>query len=107
VSAGELEHIRAISEVLFGQRYRLEAMVAVASAEDGLVCLTDLAQQLGIPPSNLQGPLRDLVRCGLLSRLPLDGSKRRYYQRNESLAWAFSNEMASRADRLRLVSERS
>jgi DNA-binding IclR family transcriptional regulator len=106
VSAEKLEHVRAVSEVLFGQRYRLEAMVAIASAEDGLVCLTDLAQQLGIPPSNLQNPLRDLVRCGLLSRLPPDGSKRRYYQRNESLAWAFADEMASHAEQLRLVSER-
>jgi DNA-binding IclR family transcriptional regulator len=107
VSAEELEHIRAMSEVLFGQRYRLEAMLAIASAEDGLVCLTDLAQQLEIPPSNLQSSLRDLARCGLLSRLPPDGSKRRYYQRNESLAWAFAKEMASHADRLRLVSERT
>jgi len=96
-----------MSEVLFGQRYRLEAMVAIASAKDGLVCLTDLADQLRIPPSNLQGPLRDLVRCGLLSRLPLAGSKRRYYQRNESLAWAFAHEMTSQAERLRVVSERS
>lgn len=106
MSAEELEHIRAMSEVLFGQRYRLEAMVAIASAPDGLVCLTDLARLLGLSPSNLQGPLRDLARCGLLTRLPPDDSKRRYYQRNESLAWPFAVEIAGRAERIRLVSAR-
>jgi DNA-binding MarR family transcriptional regulator len=105
VSSERQEHIRALSEVLFGQRYRLEAMVAIASAPDGLVCLIDLAQQLGLTPSNLQKPLRDLTKCGLLSRLPPGDSKRRYYQRQESLAWAFAVEIASEADRLGLESE--
>src|SRR5260370_1750976 len=101
---GRSEHIRAMSEVLFGQRYRLEAMVAIASAPDGLVCMIDLAQQLELTPSNLQRPMRDLARCGLLTRLPPDDSKRRYYQRTDSLAWAFAVEIASQAERLRLVS---
>ncbi len=95
-----------MSEVLFGQRYRLEAMVAIASAPDGLVCMIDLAQQLELTPSNLQRPMRDLARCGLLTRLPPDDSKRRYYQRTDSLAWAFAVEIASQAERLRLVSDR-
>jgi DNA-binding IclR family transcriptional regulator len=94
-----------MSEVLFGQRYRLEAMVAIASTQDGLVCLTDLAKQLGLTPSNLQSPLRDLVRCGLLSRLPPGDSKRRYYRRNESLAWAFAVEIATQAEHIGLISE--
>jgi len=95
-----------MSEALFGQRYRLEVMVAIASAPDGLVCLTDLAAQLGVTASNLQRPLHDLVRCGLLSRLPADDSKRRYYQRAESLAWAFAVEIASQAAVIRMGSER-
>ncbi|HUA40155.1 MAG TPA: helix-turn-helix domain-containing protein [Streptosporangiaceae bacterium] len=94
-----------MSEVLFGQRYRLEVMVAIASSRDGLVCLTDLAKDLQLTPSNLQHPLRDLVRCGLLSRLPPGDSKRRFYQRNESLAWPFVVEMASHAEGLGLVME--
>ena len=107
MSSVDLEHVRAMSEVLFGQRYRLELMVAIASAPDGLVCLTDLAQQLSVTASNLQRPLHDLARCRLLSRLPPDGSKRRYYQRSESLAWAFAVEIASQAVAIGLVSERS
>jgi DNA-binding IclR family transcriptional regulator len=96
-----------MSEFLFGQRYRLETMVAIASAPHGLVCLTDLAKALRLTPSCLQAPLRDLARCGLLVRLPPDDSKRRFYQRQESLAWAFAVEMAGHAQRLRLVSDRS
>jgi DNA-binding transcriptional ArsR family regulator len=105
VSPAKSEHLRAVSEVLFGQRYRLEVMVAIASSQDGLVCLTDLAKDLELTPSNLQNPLRDLVRCGLLSRLPPGDSKRRYYRRNESLAWPFVVEMASQAEGLGLVME--
>jgi DNA-binding MarR family transcriptional regulator len=105
VSADQLEHIRAMSEALFGQKYRLETMLAIAHAPDGLVCLTDLARQLVVSPSCLQRPLHDLAKCGLLSRLPATDSKRRYYQRQDSLAWAFAVEIASQAERLRLVSE--
>ena len=105
MSQGPSEHLRAVSQVLFGQRYRLEVMVAIASSEEGIVCLTELAKALDLAPSNLQNPLRDLTRCGLLSRLPPGDSKRRYYRRNESLAWAFVVEMASQAEGLRLVME--
>lgn len=94
-----------MSEALFGQKYRLEVMVAIASSEDGLVCLTELAKHLELTPSNLQNPLRDLVRCGFLSRLPPGDSKRRYYRRNESLAWAFALEAASQAEHLGLEVE--
>jgi DNA-binding MarR family transcriptional regulator len=80
-------------------------MVAIASSDDGLVCLTDLAKQLNLTPSNLQSALRDLVRCGFLSRLPQGDSKRRFYRRNESLAWAFAVEVASQAEKLGLVME--
>jgi len=96
------DSLRALSDVLFGQRYRLEVMVAIASAEDGLVCLSDLAKALDVTPSNLQKPLRDLTRAGLLSRMPSGDSKRRYYRRNESLAWAFALEIAGTADGLDL-----
>jgi hypothetical protein len=83
--------------VLFGQRYRLEVMVAIASSTDGIVCLTDLARELDVVVSNLQKPLRDLLLAGLLTRLPSGDSKRRFYQRNASLAWAFAVEIAASA----------
>lgn len=53
--------MRVLSDVLFGQRYRLELMVAIASSDDGLVCLTDLAATLEVTLSNLQ---RGHVRGG-------------------------------------------
>jgi hypothetical protein len=104
VSASSLDHVRALSQVLFGQRYRLELMVAIASS-DGVVCLTDLARQLDVTVSNLQKPLRDLTLAGLLSRLPSGDSKRRYYRRNVSLAWAFAVEVAAGAESLGLPVE--
>jgi DNA-binding MarR family transcriptional regulator len=96
VSLSSDEAVRALSQVLFGQRYRLELMVAIASSPDGLVCLKDLAAELSVTPSNLQKPLRDLVAADLLSRMPSGDSKRRYYRRNDSLAWAFAVEMSGK-----------
>jgi DNA-binding MarR family transcriptional regulator len=77
-------------------------MTAIASSSDGLVCLSDLARDLNVTASNLQKPLRDLVRAGLVSRLPSGDSKRKFYARNDSLAWAFALEIAATAERLSL-----
>jgi hypothetical protein len=41
VSLGKLEHLRALSEALFGQRCRLEVVLVIASSEDG-------AERLGL-----------------------------------------------------------
>jgi DNA-binding transcriptional ArsR family regulator len=79
--------------VAFGQRYRLELMLAVAESEDGIVCLTDLAKLLDISISNLQGPLRALIGAGLLTALPRGDSRRKFYIRNPSAAWTWANEL--------------
>lgn len=100
------EQVRALSLVLFGQRYRLEVMVAIGRSADGIVCLTDLSRDLGVTTSNLQNPLRDLVAAGLLSRLPSGDSKRKFYRRNTSLAWQFAVEMAEAASGLALALDR-
>lgn len=92
-----LNDLRLLSQRLFGQWYRLEVMVAIAQSTDGIISLGELAAQLGLTASNLQNSLRDLTRAGLLSRLPPGDSKRRYYRRNESLAWAFVQEIAASA----------
>ena len=98
-----LEQVRLLSEVLFGQRYRLEVMVAIAESTTGQVCLSDLAEQLGHRGvSNIQAPLRDLVRAGLLTRLPASDSRRRWYRRENSLGWEFAREAARSAPGLAL-----
>lgn len=93
-----VEEVRRLSRAAFGQRYRLELMVAIASSSDGLVSLGELATQLGITPSNLQKPLQSLLDTALISPTHSGDSRRVYYMRNESLAWAWSRELAGKAE---------
>jgi DNA-binding transcriptional regulator GbsR (MarR family) len=86
--------MRALSHVAFRQDYRLELMLAIEEAADGIVCLTDLARTTEISISNLQVPLKNLVDLGLLSPLPRGDSRRKFYMRNESAEWAWARELA-------------
>ncbi|UUV28699.1 transcriptional regulator [Amycolatopsis roodepoortensis] len=95
MSEDRLGNLRALSQAAFGQRYRLELMLAVADSPDGIVCLTDLARSLDISISNLQQPLKALVTTGLLSPLPVTESRRKFYIRNPSSAWAWASELAN------------
>ena len=98
MSSPTRDRVRDLSETMFRQRYRLELMVAVATSDDGLVCLIDLAASLGVTPSNLQRPLADLTSASLLTRRDAGDSRRRYYARNQSLAWEFALELLKSAD---------
>ncbi|ABL80567.1 hypothetical protein Noca_1049 [Nocardioides sp. JS614] len=82
-----------MSRAAFGQTYRLEIMLAVAEAEDGLVTLTDLARSLELSTSNVQVALKSLVATGLLSELPKGDNRRRYLLRNPSPAWDWARQM--------------
>jgi DNA-binding IclR family transcriptional regulator len=85
--------LRRLSRQAFGQAYRLELMLAVARQPDGLVSLSELATSLGVAPSNLQIPLKSLVETGLISELPKGDSRRKFYLRNDSAAWAWAQEL--------------
>jgi hypothetical protein len=93
VSTVDPAHLRDKSQVAFGQRYRLELMLAVAASDDGIVCLTDLARQLDVSISNLQGPLRAMISAGLLTPLPRGDSQRKFYIRNPSAGWTWAHEL--------------
>ncbi|MEC3979831.1 hypothetical protein [Amycolatopsis sp. H20-H5] len=93
MASSDLEHLRMKSQVAFGQRYRLELMLAVAASDDGIICLTDLAKELDVAISNLQGPMRSLIGAGLLTPLPRGDSRRKFYIRNASAAWAWAREL--------------
>ena len=85
-----------LSKTVFGQVHRLAIMKAIADS-NGRVNPTELAQQLGFASqSALQASLRDLVEAGLLERRPNDGG-RTYYDRADSTAWAFAQELADRS----------
>lgn len=86
--------MRALSRNAFGQAYRLEVMLAIAESDDGLVTLTDLARELKLGPSQIQGALSSLVAVGLLTEMPAGDARRRFLLRNDSAAWQWAQELA-------------
>lgn len=92
------ERVRAMSQAAFGQKYRLEVMCAFDESSDGLLCLSDLAARIGTVGSNLQKPLASLVATGLITPLDSGDSKRKFYLRNRSAAWAWAQELVAFAD---------
>ena len=81
-----------LSKCLFGQVHRLDVMLAIADAHGGITA-TDLAEQLQLPQSALQAPLRDLLDAGLLVRDGLRGS-RKVFRSVPSLGWDWACELA-------------
>jgi len=92
-----VEEVRRLSRATFGQSYRLELMLAIGDSPDGLVSLGELSAQLGVTPSNLQKPMQSLLDTALISPTHSGDSRRIYYIRNESLAWAWARELADKA----------
>jgi hypothetical protein len=90
----ERKSLREMSRIVFGQDYRLELMLEICSGDDQIVTLGDLAKQLSLPPSSIQVPFRALIASGLLSPLPSDDSRRKFYQANKSAAWDWAWELA-------------
>jgi DNA-binding MarR family transcriptional regulator len=94
-----LRKLRSLSRALFGgAQYRLEVGCAIAEG-DGLVCIKDLAEQLGDPPSagSVNAELKILERAGLLVRVPREkGERRIYLARQDSVYWSLCQELASR-----------
>jgi ABC-type ATPase involved in cell division len=93
---------RALSRALFGgAQYRIEVGRAIADG-DGLVCIKDLAAELGDPPGSgsVNTELKVLERAGLLVRTSRSrGERRIYLARQDSTYWAFCQELASRNER--------
>lgn len=105
VKVDAVEEMRRLSRIVFGQSYRLELMVAIASSRDGLVSLGELSHDLGVTPSNLQKPLRSLLDSSLISPTHSGDSRRVYYMRNESLAWAWALELSTMAEVMALETD--
>lgn len=80
-------------------------MLAIARSDDGLVHLTGLAKGLDLSPSQIQKPLSDLVDVGLLTPMPVEGSRTRFLLRNRSAAWDWAEELAASATALSHVSD--
>jgi hypothetical protein len=91
----DLTQLRERSRAIFGgAQYRLEVGAAIADG-DGIVCITDLAEELGDPPgkASVNTELKVLERAGLLTRVPRErGERRVYLVRQESTYWKFCRE---------------
>lgn len=74
--------------MLFGNRYRLDLLAALAEAGDDGANLWDLAQAHGVPASVYYGPLRDLLGLRLATRLgSRPGDRRCWYRRSDHRLW--------------------
>jgi hypothetical protein len=93
----DLEELRRLSRAAFNQTYRLEVMLHIADSE-GFVTQTEIAQALGLPSvSNVQAPVRSLIECGLLARMPKTDNRSRFLARTDSPAWDWARQLRSQA----------
>lgn len=92
-----VDELRELSRAAFGQRYRLECMLAIADSSDGMVTLSTLAKALDVSTSNIQDPIKSLLATGLISPLDAGDSRSKFYVRNTSTAWDWCRELAARA----------
>ncbi|MEY2244831.1 hypothetical protein AB8A21_18275 [Streptomyces sp. BF23-18] len=93
-----LERLREASVLVFGNRYRAELMLALASAGGRGVCLGDLAMARQVQASVYHSPMRALVEAGLARKLPRTaGERRRWYRRSDDDAlWQCLEDLLSR-----------
>lgn len=79
---------RRISAAVFGNRHRLELLVALADAGDEGVNLSQLALAQGVSTSVYYGPIRGLISAGLVDRLGrVSGDRRCWYRRRGGRFW--------------------
>ncbi|WP_433828650.1 ArsR family transcriptional regulator [Actinoplanes sp. CA-015351] len=80
--------VRQVSSAIFGNKYRLELLLALASAADEGICVKDLADACDAPTSVFQPQLRALMSAGLVRRLPQLGQNRRvFYALTDMSTW--------------------
>ncbi|SMD27626.1 hypothetical protein [Kibdelosporangium aridum] len=80
----ERDRSRHVSGVVFGNRHRLELLVALAKAGDDGVCLSQLSDARGVPASVYYAPIRGLISVGLVDKLGRTrGDRRCWYRRHE------------------------
>lgn len=97
MNASDRDRLHRHSRGLVGASYRLEIGAAIAEG-DGVVCMKDLAAELGDPPStaSVNAELKVLERAGLLVRSPRErGERRVFLLRQPSAYWTMCLEMRS------------
>ncbi len=81
------EQLREQSKGLFGNKDRLDVLLAIADSDDGMVNATDLEHEIGLINSRVRAQLRALVKVGLLSEVDTGQDKKRWYIRSDSSFW--------------------
>ncbi len=77
-----------MSALLFGNRYKLDLLAALADAGKGGVSVSALAAAHKVPASVYYAPLKDLLEAGLAIRLaPVPGERRRWYVASKHRVW--------------------
>lgn len=91
-------HLRDQSRLVFGNRYRAELILELARADEGGVCLGDLAAARRTVSSVYHAPVKALIEAGLAEKLPeVRGDHRRWYRRRgDSAIWAALGQMVER-----------
>lgn len=84
-----LDELRALSSAVFGHRYRLELLAALARAgNDEAICLTPLARRCDVLSSVYYPSLKTLVTAGLVRRMARTRDDPRVlYARTQAPVW--------------------
>jgi hypothetical protein len=84
-----LAELRRLSVTVFGHRYRLELVSALAAAAvDEGVCLSLLAARCGVTASVYYPPVQKLARSGMVVTSGPDRTERRVlYARTDAPTW--------------------
>lgn len=76
----QLQAIRDLSALVFGNKHRLELLAAITEAGVTGVCARDLSTRMGIAPSLLTLQMQAFERNGLVRRIgPKPGRDRRVF----------------------------
>jgi hypothetical protein len=83
--------------LLFGNRHKLDLIAALAYAGDDGVNLSELAVRQGVAASVYYAPINDLLRAGLVDKLPRWlPDRRRWYRRTDGSVWTSMGVLAER-----------
>lgn len=81
-----VEYIRERSKVLYGNRHRLEVVVAIARTS-GPFYQRELSNVTGIPDSQIKAVLEPLADAGLVRAITGNRGMAKYYERMPSVYW--------------------
>ncbi len=87
-----MEEIREVSKRVLGNRYRLEVAAAIAEQEPGVFHVRLLADKLRLPDNKVRDELVKFTEAGLIQLLPKIRGQQDY-RREESVYWAFAQEL--------------